>query len=101
MWVSLRVVEQGCIFAAPGLAEQSAHFASACRRPSYKRAVGSDRQRESRSDDGISAVSCAEFGASTGNGPYLKEIPMGRGILLWMLGVPLPVILLLAMCSHH
>jgi hypothetical protein len=26
---------------------------------------------------------------------------MGRGILLWMLGVPLPVILLLAMCSHH
>jgi hypothetical protein len=26
---------------------------------------------------------------------------MGRGILLWMLGVPLPVILLLAMCSHN
>ena len=23
------------------------------------------------------------------------------GILLWMLGVPLPVILLLAMCSHN
>jgi diguanylate cyclase (GGDEF)-like protein len=30
-----------------------------------------------------------------------KENIMGRGILLWMLGVPLPVILLLAMCSHH
>jgi hypothetical protein len=29
------------------------------------------------------------------------EVIMGRGILLWMLGVPLPVILLLAMCSHH
>jgi len=26
---------------------------------------------------------------------------MGRGILLWLLGVPLPVILLLAMCSHR
>jgi hypothetical protein len=26
---------------------------------------------------------------------------MARGILLWLLGVPLPVILLLAMCSHH
>jgi hypothetical protein len=26
---------------------------------------------------------------------------MGRGILLWLLGVPLPIILLLAMCSHH
>jgi len=26
---------------------------------------------------------------------------MGRGILLWMLGVPLPIILLLAMCSHR
>jgi hypothetical protein len=25
---------------------------------------------------------------------------MGRGILLWMLGIPLPIILLLAMCSH-
>ena len=30
-----------------------------------------------------------------------EDSPMGRGILLWMLGVPLPVILLLAMCSHH
>jgi hypothetical protein len=31
-----------------------------------------------------------------------KGIPtMGRGILLWLLGVPLPIILLLAMCSHH
>jgi hypothetical protein len=29
-----------------------------------------------------------------------KEQTMGRGILLWMLGVPLPIILLLAMCSH-
>jgi hypothetical protein len=32
-----------------------------------------------------------------------EEVVMGfgRGILLWMLGVPIPVILLLAMCSHH
>ena len=30
-----------------------------------------------------------------------RESIMGRGILLWMLGVPLPIILLLAMCSHH
>ena len=29
-----------------------------------------------------------------------RMLIMGRGILLWMLGVPLPVILLLAMCSH-
>jgi hypothetical protein len=35
------------------------------------------------------------------NEAKLKEQIMGRGILLWMLGVPLPVILLLAMCSHH
>jgi hypothetical protein len=26
---------------------------------------------------------------------------VGRGILLWLLGVPIPVILLLALCSHH
>jgi hypothetical protein len=25
----------------------------------------------------------------------------GRGVLLWLLGVPIPIILLLAMCSHH
>jgi hypothetical protein len=30
-----------------------------------------------------------------------KELTMGRGILLWFLGVPIPIILLLAMCSHH
>jgi hypothetical protein len=30
-----------------------------------------------------------------------KESTVGRGILLWLLGVPIPVILLLAMCSHH
>jgi hypothetical protein len=25
-----------------------------------------------------------------------QEVPMGRGILLWLLGIPLPIILLLA-----
>ena len=30
-----------------------------------------------------------------------QEVIMGRGILLWLLGVPIPIILLLAMCSHH
>jgi hypothetical protein len=32
--------------------------------------------------------------------PTIRNHIMGRGILLWMLGVPLPIILLLAMCSH-
>lgn len=27
----------------------------------------------------------------------MKEIPMGRSILLWMLGVPIPIIILLAL----
>jgi hypothetical protein len=35
------------------------------------------------------------------NKQYKGRQIMGRGILLWMLGVPLPIILLLAMCSHH
>jgi hypothetical protein len=26
---------------------------------------------------------------------------MGRGILLWMLGVPLPIVILLALFWHH
>jgi hypothetical protein len=35
-----------------------------------------------------------------GNITNLGRSTMGRGILLWMLGVPIPIILLLAMCSH-
>jgi hypothetical protein len=30
-----------------------------------------------------------------------EENIMGRGILLWLLGVPLPIILLLALCTHN
>jgi hypothetical protein len=29
-----------------------------------------------------------------------KEHTMGRGILLWLLGVPIPIIILLALFSH-
>jgi hypothetical protein len=29
-----------------------------------------------------------------------REVPMGRGILLWLLGVPIPVIILLALFWH-
>jgi hypothetical protein len=38
--------------------------------------------------------------ARTQAGDRRREEIMGRGILLWMLGVPIPVILLLAMCQH-
>jgi hypothetical protein len=30
-----------------------------------------------------------------------EERIMGRGILLWLLGVPIPVIILLALFFHH
>jgi hypothetical protein len=30
-----------------------------------------------------------------------EDIVMGRGILLWLLGVPIPIIILLALFSHH
>jgi hypothetical protein len=33
--------------------------------------------------------------------PSLKERPDMRSILLMFLGVPLPIILLLAFCTHH
>jgi hypothetical protein len=29
------------------------------------------------------------------------EAIMGRGILLWLIGVPIPVIILLALVFHH
>jgi hypothetical protein len=30
-----------------------------------------------------------------------KGIAMGRGILLWLIGVPIPIIILLAIFFHH
>jgi hypothetical protein len=33
--------------------------------------------------------------------PEEKPMGMGRGILLWLLGVPLPIIILLALFWHH
>jgi hypothetical protein len=30
-----------------------------------------------------------------------RPMGMGRGILLWLLGVPLPIIILLALFWHH
>jgi hypothetical protein len=29
-----------------------------------------------------------------------REVAMGRGILLWLLGVPIPIIILLALIWH-
>ena len=31
----------------------------------------------------------------------VEESNMGRGILLWLLGVPIPIIILLALFFHH
>jgi len=31
---------------------------------------------------------------------WFEEFVMGRGILLWLLGVPIPVIILLALLHH-
>ena len=31
---------------------------------------------------------------------YLQEVVMGKGILLWLLGVPIPVIIILALLFH-
>jgi hypothetical protein len=38
--------------------------------------------------------------APDGNGKE-KHMGFGRGILLWLLGVPIPVIILLALFWHH
>ena len=49
----------------------------------------------------------SSYGRAKFNDVYFSKVisyrktTMGRGILLWMLGVPLPIILLLAMCSHY
>ena len=30
-----------------------------------------------------------------------KEAEVMRSMLLWLIGVPIPIILLLALCTHH
>jgi hypothetical protein len=30
-----------------------------------------------------------------------KETEVMRSILLWIIGIPIPIILLLALCTHH
>jgi hypothetical protein len=41
------------------------------------------------------------FSARVLTGIFTKGFVMGRAILLWLLGVPIPIILLLVMCTHH
>ena len=49
--------------------------------------------------------SCCGGAAACGTAPgntrsENEEIPMGRSILLWLLGVPIPIIILIALLSH-
>jgi hypothetical protein len=52
------------------------------------------------------SASAIIFGTETPQDRYrrtsynIREVKMGRGILLWMLGVPIPVIILLALLWH-
>ena len=43
--------------------------------------------------DGIAVKECAVLGEYRRN-------PMGQGILLWLIGVPIPIIILLALFFH-
>jgi len=40
-------------------------------------------------------------GAALGRKSGEKVMGLGRGILLWLLGVPLPIVILLALFWHH
>jgi hypothetical protein len=41
------------------------------------------------------------FQVINGNTSFPKENIMGRGILLWLLGVPIPVVILLVLLFWH
>jgi hypothetical protein len=56
----------------------------------------------------ISLVQLRAIGAGTVSRPDHYCTPSGqhggevmRSILLWVIGVPIPIILLLALCTHH
>jgi hypothetical protein len=55
---------------------------------------------ESERAQQIAAADALEAGANRPSGPFWKEQDMGRGILLWLLGVPIPIIIILALLWH-
>jgi hypothetical protein len=48
-------------------------------------------------ESGHSQTRCRQDNGTYQSSPLLMEIAMGRGILLWLLGVPIPIIILLAL----
>lgn len=47
----------------------------------------------------LGVLGAHEIAAPVGVAKF-KEVTMGRGILLWLLGIPLPIIILLALFWH-
>jgi hypothetical protein len=50
--------------------------------------------------------SLEHFGTVAARKPLLqraveKEAVVMRSILLWLIGIPIPIILLIALCTHH
>jgi hypothetical protein len=52
-------------------------------------------------EDGNICASPASSGFPRGHHLEEEDMGFGRGALLWLLGVPLPIILLLALFWHH
>jgi hypothetical protein len=46
-------------------------------------------------------AACARFHPNATHGSRRSIMGFGRGALLWLLGVPLPIIILLALFWHH
>jgi len=74
-------------------------------RRSANRAEPPNLACDSRSDGlRLPSVRCLELSArSRVVAPQTKEEVMGfgRGLLLWLLGIPLPIIIVLALFMHH
>ncbi|HEX4197426.1 MAG TPA: hypothetical protein VHZ26_08290 [Caulobacteraceae bacterium] len=64
-------------------------------RQARKRVAGQPAGPRERNDPGITALAVPHRLQTSGKGPVM------RSILLLFLGVPIPIILLLAMCTHH
>jgi hypothetical protein len=49
----------------------------------------------------LSDLASVRLAQATSNQPEESVMGFGRGALLWLLGIPLPIILLLALFMHH
>jgi hypothetical protein len=96
----------GKITASPDIAGRSTHLIAGARNANSTLVAGRSDQSHHSHDDSVTdrkGLARLNVGGLVVFFTRSTEVVMGfgRGALLWLLGVPLPIIILLALFMHH